>query len=102
MAKKSKQARDRVEEVRKNKELREAQLKAELLAAEQAEKEAIEAEKKHFDETKNKIENIAKEAKFFCGVVLNASEIAEIVKLAITSSESISIPFMLYEKEIEN
>lgn len=102
MAKKSKQARERLEQVKKNKEQQEAQLAAELLAAEQAEQAAIEAEKKHFDETREKIETIAKEAGFFCGTVLNAHEIAEVVKLAISSSESITIPFMLYEKETEN
>jgi hypothetical protein len=96
MAKRTKQVREKLEALKLKEEL----LAEEVRKAEKEEKASIEAEKKHFDETREKIATIAKEAGFFCGVVLTAPEIGEIVKLAINSKESITIPFMLYEIEI--
>lgn len=88
MARKSKQASEKLEEVQKELE----RLQAEKELADQQEQELI-------DNTKKAIDGECEEAGLYCGVILTPEDVLAIVQLAIQTKENIKIPYNLYFKE---
>ena len=88
MARKSKQASEKLEEVKKELE----RLQAEKELADKQEQELI-------DNTKLVINKECDNAGFFCGIILTPQDVLQIVQLAIETKENIKIPYNLYFKE---
>lgn len=88
MARKSKQASEKLEEVKKELE----RLQAEKELADKQEQELI-------DNTKLVINKECDNAGFFCGTILTPQDVLQIVQLAIETKENIKIPYNLYFKE---
>lgn len=62
-------------------------------------KEAEEEETKRLEELETQIQDITSNQGMFCGVRLTQQDILNIVKLAMETRETISIPFKLYYNE---
>ncbi len=71
--------------------------KADLVAAQQEFAKANGIIEKHKTECKARINSLAEDGGFFCGVVLTKKDILEIVKLAMESEEVVEIPYQLYD-----
>ncbi len=51
------------------------------------------------DAVKENIDAMCKEHGLYCGVILNAEQISQIVKLAIETKESVKIGYQIYFEE---
>ena len=60
---------------------------------------AIKEEKQLLEAASIKIKDLCKKHNFICGVVLTPNDLAEVVKLAATSNENVTIEFRLYPKD---
>ena len=63
------------------------------------EEEAIIEERKVIDDAEKQIKQICEKAGLFCGAILTPEHLGGIVQLAVTSKETIQLPFTLYFKE---
>jgi hypothetical protein len=88
MARKSKKVMADTTDIRKKYE----EAKALLEAAEAEDKNIIEA-------TEKQIVGLCEANDIFCGVILTAIDVAKVVEIALTTGESVRIPFKLYYNE---
>lgn len=86
---------------RKAKEIRDEAVKAaeKFREIERLLKEAEEEEKNKLDDLEKQIQDMTAVHGVFCGVRLTQQDIINIVKLAMETQETISIPFKLYYNE---
>ena len=63
------------------------------------EEEAIKEEQKIISDAEKQIKQICENAGLFCGAILTPEHLGGIVQLAVTSKETIQLPFTLYFKE---
>ncbi len=63
--------------------------------AEEEEQESI----KILEDATNRIKAITEEKELFCGAVLTKDDILQIVAMAMSTNENITIPFKLYFKD---
>jgi hypothetical protein len=72
------------------------EIEAQVKIAEAQVKEAENEEAAKMESAKQRIAAICEEENIFCGIMLTATDISNIVQLAIESKENIKIPFILY------
>jgi len=102
MSRKKKELLKQLEEADNKLKEADEKLKQEEIRKQEIERLTEEAEKEEFElveSTRKKIEQIAEENGFFCGIYLQKENVLAIVQLALETNEDIQIPFNLYFKE---
>lgn len=86
---------------RKSKEVRREAVKAaeKLNEIQRLLKEAEEEEVNKLESVEKQISDIAEQNGMFCGVILTAQDVLNVVDMALKTHETIKVPFKLYYNE---